>query len=106
MTPDLSLTHETGGRGASRARRLVRVGLPLLLVVAGASGCATKSDVRDVRQDLTRIEAQQDSILRILQMQNRQIMDSLQVTTERLMNVRGDLANQLSELRNQLVQVG
>lgn len=80
--------------------------LPLTLALAGLTGCATKGDIRDVREDLTRVEAQQDSILRILQMQNRQIMDSLQVTTERLMNVRGELANQLSQLRDQLVQVG
>lgn len=104
MTPDLSLTHETGGRGASRARRLVRGALTLALMV-GLTGCATKGDIRDVRDDLGRIEARQDSILMILQMQNRQIMDSLQVTTTRLMNVRGELANQLSSLNDQLGQV-
>lgn len=98
--------HESGGRGASRARRLVRVALPSALLMAGLSGCAMKSDIRDVRQDLARVEARQDSILLILQMQNREILDSLQVTTTRLMNVRGELANQLAQLRDQLVQVG
>jgi tol-pal system protein YbgF len=75
------------------------------LAVAGLTGCATKGDIRDVRDDLSRIEARQDSILMILQMQNRQILDSLQVTTTRLMNVRGELANQLSSLNDQLGQV-
>ena len=105
MTPDLSLTHQTGGHGSGRARRLVRGALTSLVLVAGLTGCATKGDIRDVREDLARVEAQQDSILRILAMQNRQILDSLQVTTTRLMNVRGELANQLSQLNRELSQV-
>ncbi len=105
MTPDLSLTHQPGGHGDRRARRLVRGALTLVLASATLTGCATKGDVRDVREDMARIEAQQDSILTILQMQNRQILDSLQVTTTRLMNVRGELANQLSQLNRELSQV-
>lgn len=105
MNPDLSLTLESGGRGSRRARRLVRGGLVLALALTGLTGCATKGDIRDVREDLTRVEARQDSILRILQLQNREILDSLQVTTERLMNVRGELANQLSQLNDELGQV-
>ncbi|MGK7313575.1 MAG: tetratricopeptide repeat protein [Candidatus Longimicrobiales bacterium M2_2A_002] len=107
MSPGFTSEHETGGRGSGRARRLVHGALPLvILAVVGLTGCATKGDIRDVRQDLSRVEARQDSILEILQMQNRQILDSLQVTTTRLMNVRGELANQLAQLRDQLVQVG
>ena len=95
----------TGGRGVSRARRLARVALPLAVAVL-ATGCATKRDIRDMRTDLQRLEARQDSIFRLLQSQNREILDSLQVTTENLLNVRGELANQLSRLQDQLVQVG
>ena len=105
MTPHLSLTHLTGGHGSGRARRLVHGALTSLVLAAGLTGCATKGDIRDVREDLGRVEAQQDSILRILAMQNRQILDSLQVTTTRLMNVRGELANQLSQLNQELSQV-
>ena len=107
MNPGFTSEHETGGRGFGRARRLVRGTLALVLfAVVGLTGCATKGDIRDVRQDLNRVEARQDSILRILQMQNRQILDSLQATTTQLLNVRGELANQLAQLRDQLVQVG
>lgn len=95
----------TGGRGATRARRVVHAALPLALAVL-ATGCATKRDIRDMRTDLQRLEARQDSIFRLLQSQNREILDSLQVTTENLLNVRGELANQLSQLHDQLVQVG
>ena len=97
---------ETGGCGSGRARRLVRGALLSLVALLGLTGCATKGDIRDVRQDLVRVEARQDSILQILEMQNRQILDSLQATTTQLMNVRGELANQLSQLRDQLMQVG
>lgn len=92
----------------TRARRLARRGLlPLAAVLAlGTTGCATKGDIRDVREDLARVEARQDSIYQLLQMQNRQILDSLTVTTERLLDVRGELANQLNTLQDQLVQVG
>lgn len=97
-----------GGLGGSRARRLARPVLPLVLLalVAGLTGCSTKGDIRDVREDLQRLEARQDSIYQLLQNQNRQILDSLTVTTERLLNVRGELANQLTQLQDQLLQVG
>lgn len=75
------------------------------LVAAGSSACATKSDIRDVRTDLSRMEARQDSIYDLLVTQNREILDSLTVTTEELLNVRGELATQLSRLQDQLVQV-
>jgi tol-pal system protein YbgF len=78
----------------------------VLVLAVGVTGCATKGDIRDVREDLGRLEERQDSIFRLLQMQNREILDSLTVTTERLLNVRGELANELTQLRDQLVQVG
>jgi tol-pal system protein YbgF len=92
----------SGGRG--RARRLLRCVLPLFLAVV-ATGCATKRDIRDLREDLLRQQARQDSVMRLVQVQNRQIMDSLALATNQLMNVRGDLTNQLGQLREQIVQV-
>jgi tol-pal system protein YbgF len=96
-----------GGRGVTRVHRFTRRALPIALLLAmGTTGCATKRDVRDMRSDLRDVQARQDSIYQLLQMQNRQILDSLTVTTERLLNVRGQLARQLTELQQQLVQVG
>lgn len=79
---------------------LIRRVAPLALALL-ATGCATKRDVRDMREDLAR----QDATLREMQAQNRQILDTLAVTTERLLDVRGEMANQLHQLREQLVQV-
>lgn len=85
----------------------MRGALPIALLLAiGTTGCATKRDVRDMQADLRQVQASQDSMYRLLQMQNRQILDSLTVTTERLLNVRGELARQLTQLQEQLVEVG
>jgi tol-pal system protein YbgF len=75
--------------------------MPLALAVL-AAGCATKRDIRDMREDLAR----QDAALQALQQQNRQLLDTLMLTTERLVDVRGELATQLNQLREQIVQVG
>lgn len=98
----------TGGRASVRVHRLARRALlPAIAALAvGLTGCATKADIRNVRTDLDRLESRQDSIFRLLQSQNREIIDSLTLTTERLLNVRGELANQLTRLQEQLVQVG
>jgi tol-pal system protein YbgF len=55
-----------------------------------------------MREDLAR----QDATLQALQQQNRQLLDTLMLTTERLLDVRGEMATQLNQLREQLVQVG
>lgn len=73
---------------------------PLALVVL-VSGCAMKSDIRDLREDLAR----QNVTLGEMQAQSRQILDTLAVTTDRLLDVRGEMANQLAQLREQMVQV-
>lgn len=104
MTGNPTSPVETGGR-SSRARRLVRRGLPLLLLALVGTGCATKRDIRDLRSDLDRMVDRQDTIFLLLQMQNREILDSLTVTTEQMLNVRGELANQLQRLQRQLEEV-
>ncbi|HUG41997.1 MAG TPA: tetratricopeptide repeat protein [Longimicrobiales bacterium] len=78
----------------------------MAVVAVLGTGCATKRDIRDMRGDLGRLEVRQDSIYLLLQQQNREILDSLTLTTERLLNVRGELANQLTQLKEQLEQVG
>lgn len=90
-----------GGRGVSRVRRLSGRAAPLALAVL-VTGCATKRDIRDMRQDLAR----QDTAIQALHAQNRMLLDTLTLTTERLLDLRGELANQLHQLREQVVQIG
>jgi tol-pal system protein YbgF len=100
----------SGGRGEAPVHRVRGPGLggaglsrllaPLAMAVL-ASGCAMKSDIRDLREDMAR----QDAKLGQMQAQNRQILDTLAVTTDRLLDVRGEMANQLAQLREQMVQV-
>lgn len=99
-----SLLAGPSGHG-SRAHWFLRRGAALLLLALVGTGCATKRDVRDLRTDMTRMADRQDSIYRLLQMQNREILDSLTVTTEQMLNVRGELAAQLSRLQRQLEEV-
>jgi tol-pal system protein YbgF len=80
---------------------VLRRALPLALAVV-VTGCATKRDVRDMREDLAR----QDATLQELRAQNRQMLDTLMLTTERLLDVRGEMATQLNQLREQIVQLG
>jgi tol-pal system protein YbgF len=79
----------------------IRRALPLAVALI-ATGCATKSDIRDMREDLAR----QDATLEAIQRQNRQLLDTLTLTTERLLDVRGEMANQLHQLREQIIQLG
>jgi tol-pal system protein YbgF len=73
----------------------------VLALALVATGCATKRDIRDLRDDLAR----QDQAIRSLQDQNRALMDTLTITTERLLDVRGDLGNQLRQLGVQMVEM-
>ncbi len=86
-----------------KAARLLALGA--LALVAAAPGCATKHDVRDLEGQILLLRAHQDSIARLVQRQNRELLDSVRATTDLLVRVRGDLGHQLLNLEQQLVQV-
>jgi TolA-binding protein len=87
------------------APRLQALAAVALLVGATAPGCATKHDVRDLEEQILALRAHQDSVARLTQRQNRELLDSLRATTDLLVRVRGDLGHQLINLEQQLVQV-
>jgi len=76
--------------------------LALLVVIAATTGCATKRDMRDLREEMSSMRLAQESLLRDLQRQNSAIMDSL---TSQDIRLRGDLTNQLLQVDRQLVQI-
>jgi tol-pal system protein YbgF len=76
--------------------------LALLVVLATTAGCATKRDIRDLRDEMSSMRVAQEALLRDLQRQNATILDSLSTQDVRL---RGDLTNQLLQMDRQLVQI-
>jgi tol-pal system protein YbgF len=73
-----------------------------LLLVPLLGACATKRDVRDLRDEMTAMRAAQDSAFREMQRQNRAMLDSLNSQNQRL---RGDLSSRFLQVDRQLVQI-
>src|SRR5690606_41395912 len=89
----------TGAWGVLRARRGVRIVAVALLAMAGAA-CATKRDVRDLREQIAAMQARQDSLLRVHVRRKRALVGSERQRHEVGSRVRGSLGNELA-LRRQ-----
>ncbi len=106
-----SAQKETGrgrgrGSGARSMRLLRRAALPLSLAAAVAGGgCATKNDLKQLRGEVVRMQARQDSLHQLLREQNRVLMDTLRTSTALVLRVRGDLGYQLQQMEQQLIQI-
>ncbi|UCC24265.1 MAG: tol-pal system protein YbgF [Gemmatimonadales bacterium] len=89
----------------SPARRV----LILLAGVASVAGCATKQDVRDLREDmlseLQRIAAAQDSLRTEILRQSVQTQDTLRSASRELVDIRGDVLTTLNRLGSQLNRI-
>lgn len=85
----------------------------LLVLTIALGGCALRSDVSRVENQLATFQAEaarQDSIrgarlLEIVQIQQR-ILDSLENSNSAVRGLRGDIANDLYSIQQQLVQLG
>ncbi len=86
------------------ARPRARAALALL-ALAPLAGCATKRDVRDLRDEIVRLRAHQDSTAAALRMESRALGDSIRGITDLLMRLRGDLGNELAQLEQQHLQI-
>lgn len=84
----------------------IRRAVPVLLAAVIAGGCATKSDVRNVRDDLQRMQQRQDSTLREIQRQNRLMLDSIRTTMALTVDTRGTTANQLRQFEQGVGELG
>lgn len=74
----------------------------LLATILSVSGCATKGDLRNVRNEIRGLSARQDSVLVALQRQARMTQDSLRGTTDQLFQIRGSVSNQLTRILEEL----
>ena len=88
------------GRGG-RPRTALLAPLALFLL----TGCATKRDVRDLRDEIIALRAHQDSTMAALQRQSRAVSDSVAATGDVLMRMRGDFVNALAQLEQQHLQI-
>jgi tol-pal system protein YbgF len=81
-------------------------------VVAGLSGCVTKGDIQQVQDDVALLKAEtarRDSaraaqLSQVIQVQQR-VMDSLSSSRKAVGQLRGDLASDLYNIQQQLVQL-
>ena len=76
---------------------LMRAAVAVFLV-APLSGCATKGDLRAVRTEIRQLAVQQDSLLTVLQRQNRLTVDTLRSTSSQITNLQGNFSQQLRDL--------
>jgi tol-pal system protein YbgF len=85
----------------------MRRALPLAAaVLLAAGGCATKSDVRFLREDLQRMQLRQDSVMVEIQRQNRLLLDSVRTTMALTVDARGTTANQLRQFEQNVSELG
>jgi tol-pal system protein YbgF len=93
-------------------RVLARAVTPALLSGAGLAGCATKGDVQMVQGEVGLLKAEmarRDSaraaeLSEVIQVQRR-IMDSLTASRRAITQMKGDLASDLYNIQQQLVQL-
>jgi tol-pal system protein YbgF len=78
---------------------------PIACMVMLASGCATKSDMRDLSMELGSIRAHQDSLYREIQRQNRQLADSVRSGAELTRTTRAQLSNQIRQLNEVVISL-
>lgn len=83
--------------------RLIPLAAAGVLVLGG---CATKGDVRSLRNEMYWMRQHQDSVLIEIQRQNRLLLDSIRTTMALTVDARGTTANQLRQFDQNVTQMG
>jgi TolA-binding protein len=90
---------------ASSTVRGRRVWLWLSLGLAGAmaaSGCATKKDLKLLRNEMLALQSHQDSLFKETQRQNRLLLDTLRASLSVQMDAQGQTSHRFQQLEQQL----
>lgn len=74
----------------------------MALVVSALSGCATKRDVRDLREEIRALAVQQRGAAASLEALNRAMQDTLRGQSDALLESRGEILRRLRLLEEQL----
>jgi tol-pal system protein YbgF len=83
--------------------RLIPLAAVALLTLGG---CATKGDMRTLRNEMYWLRQHQDSVLTEIQRQNRLLLDSISTTMALTVDARGTTANQLRQFDRNVTQMG
>lgn len=84
------------GRGVSVAAVALALTLP---------ACATKSDIRDLQDEIRQLAVRQDSALARLAEVSEANRDTLQVQSRQLFEMRGQVAQEFLQIQDQLVTI-
>lgn len=77
----------------------------LVLPLLGLAGCATKSDVDRLSEEVVRLRVRQDSLGAAVRGMESSLATQLQEQRTALLTARGDLSRQLDDMERQLVQI-
>jgi tol-pal system protein YbgF len=87
------------GKAMGRAARSLAAGLCAAVVV---SGCATKKDLKLLRDEIVVMQARQDSLFREMQRQNRMLLDTIRTAFVMQADAQGQTSFRFQELGQQV----
>ncbi len=97
----LARTHRLRRRGS----RIAPLCLLTLSALALPACYATKADVRRLQNNLVDVQARQDSLVRATARQSRALQDSLRASTELMRMLRGQVSNDIGDVKELLLTV-
>jgi len=91
----------SGGRAMRRAAQGLATGLCAAVIV---SGCATKKDLKQLRDEVVLMQVRQDSLFREMQRQNRMLLDTLRSSFSMQLDAQGQTSHRFQELGQQVTR--
>lgn len=89
------------GKASRRAARSLAAGLCAAVVV---SGCATKKDLKLLRDEVVVMQLRQDSLFREMQRQNRMLLDTLRSSFDMQLDAQGQTSHRFQQLEQQVTR--
>lgn len=89
------------GKASRRAARGLAFGLCAAVVV---SGCATKKDLKLLRDEVVAMQVRQDSLFREMQRQNRMLLDTLRSSFDLQLDAQGQTSHRFQQLEQQVTR--
>lgn len=79
--------------------------LATMAAVLMVGGCATKGDIRSLREELRDLALRQDSLMMQLRQQTLSTQDTVRQQSNQIVDFRGDISSQLRDIRQTLVRL-